>query len=316
MGKELFRRIRSLLFNRRRSSGIRKPLSRTELNALKKLDITYNEETGKYEYVQYVTKRGNKLILNCDSPDEIREIIDPMLKGKFTAKWLPESMAYYYPLFSRWGTAESKYFKRNKVEAHPNPLFSAKTLEELLDPETLSEIESLGNESRALTFRNCGISEINYIHSSINSLNRGFYILLESAEPLAAMPLIRLQLDNLTYLAAELKHPFRVLYKVYFKNKRLSQIQVKGKNLNPATIRKELDEQRGWNVAELYDSYSSYVHPDQKQLEMDKYRFMKSRVMKTQFNFNKSEMKRLTKDMVEVNRMIVDLIKYQIAELK
>lgn len=280
--------------------------------AKKQLNITYNESTGKYEYIQYVTKSGCKLILNCDSPEEIREIIDPKLKGKFTARWLKESASYYYPLFRRWSAAESSYFKRNNIEAHPEPLFTTKELEDIFKPEILSEIEAFGNESRAMTFRQCGISEINYIEESINGFNRGFMILLEAAEPLAAMALVRLQLDNLTYLAAELKYPFRILYKVYFKNKRLSQIQIKGKNLNPSLIRKQLDEENGWNVAELYDTYSSYVHPDQKQLTMNKFSFMKSRILEQQMNFSKAELKRLTADMVTINRFIAILIQCQI----
>lgn len=278
----------------------------------KKPDIIYNEATGKYETVRHTTKRGCKLILTADSAEEIREILAPKLKGKFTSRWLKESASFYQPLFQRWAEAENRYFKRNKIEAHPEPLFNTKDLEDIFKPEILSEIESYGNESRALTFRQCGISELNYIQDSIDSLNRGFFILLESAEPLAAMALVRLQLDNLTYLAAELKYPFRILYKVYFKNKRLSQIQVQGKNLNPAAIRKELDEQHGYNLCELYDIYSSYVHPDQKQLTMQKYSFMKSRLLKEQMTFSKADLKRLTKDMVEINRIITVLIQCQI----
>lgn len=283
--------------------------------AKKQLDITYNEATGKYECVKHTTKGGCKLIVSGDSEEEVREIVDPKLKGKFTAKWLKESESYYIPLFRRWSAAEKSYFSRNNIEAHPEPLFTAKDLEDIFKPEILSEIEAFGNDSRALTFRQCGISEINYIQDSINSLNRGFMILLEAAEPLAAMALVRLQLDNLTYLAAELKYPFRILYKVYFKDRRLSQIQVKGKNLNPAAIRKELDEQNGWNVNELYDSYSSYVHPDQKQLSMNKFSFMKSRLLEQQMNFSKAEMKRLTADMVTINRYIVTLVQCQIFSL-
>lgn len=284
--------------------------------AKKKLDITYNEATGKYESIRYITKGGCKLILSCDTEEEVKEILAPKLKGKFTLRWLKESASYYYPLFSRWSEAESSYFSRNSIEAHPEPLFTTKDLEDIFKPEILSEIEAFGNASRALTFRQCGISEINYIQESINSLNRGFMVLLEAAEPLSAMALVRLQLDNLTYLAAELKYPFRILYKVYFKNRRLSQIQIKGKNLNPAAIRKELDEQNGWNVNELYDYYSCYVHPDQKQLTMNKFSFMKSRLLEEPINFSKAELKRLTEDMVTINRFIVVLIQCQIFAYK
>lgn len=231
------------------------------------------------------------------------------LKGKFTQKWLTDSDDYYNPIFIRLKNAAGNYFRRQGLEMQPEGLFEAETLEDILKEEILSKIEAHGNEVRALTFLQCGISEFNYIESSISSLNRGFIKLLEAAEPLAAMALVRLQLDNLTYLAAELKYPFRILYKVYFKNRRLSQIQVQGKNLNPAAIRKELDEQHGYNLCELYDRYSSYVHPDQLQFlnqHLDSYRtFGKGKIPK-------AKMKELTADMVAINRIIAVLLQCQI----
>lgn len=282
----------------------------------KKPEITYNEETGLYETVRHKTKGGCKLILSAESEELLREVLAPKLKGKFTARWLMDSNPYYSPLFQRWSEAESKYFKRNKVVEHPEPLFTAETEEDIFKPEMLAQIEAYGVESRASTLRLVGFSEIHFISESIHSLNRGFAVLLEAAEPLAAMALVRLQLDNLTYLAAEIKYPFRILYKVYFKNKRLSQIQVQGKNLNPAAIRKELDELKGWNLTELYDVYSSYIHPDHNQLSMRKFIFMKSSLLHSQMHFSKAEMNRLTKDMVTVNRMIAELIQDRTAELK
>ena len=182
------------------------------------------------------------------------------LKGKFTQRWLSASEEYYYPLWSRLFYAQFHYLQNKGIEVD---------VEDYADDsfeEALVKLEAKGGEYRAMYFLQFGLDDVIDIASSIDSLNRGFIKLLEAAEPLAAMALVRLQLDNLTYLAAELKYPFRILYKVFYKGKRLSQIQVQGKNLNPSAIRKELDEQNNWNVSELYDRYPSFIHPDKVQL--------------------------------------------------
>lgn len=83
------------------------------------------------------------------------------------------------------------------------------------------------------------------------------------------MPLIRLQLDNLTYLAAELKHPFRVLYKVFSEGKQLIDVRIKNKPIVPSAVRAELDEQHGYNLNELYKEYSSFVHPSSGQTNFE-----------------------------------------------
>lgn len=71
------------------------------------------------------------------------------------------------------------------------------------------------NELRAMFMIQIGLGDYNEIETSINALNRGFITLLEAAEPLSAMSLIRLQLENLTFLKVELMHSFRVLYRVF-----------------------------------------------------------------------------------------------------
>lgn len=67
------------------------------------------------------------------------------------------------------------------------------------------------NELRAMVMIQLGLGDFIEIDTSINALNRGFITLLNAAEPLAAMPLIRLQLENLTFLKAELMYPFRMI---------------------------------------------------------------------------------------------------------
>lgn len=129
------------------------------------------------------------------------------------------------------------------------------------------EIEQLLTPiQRAWYMINCGWDYFTLIADSINSLNRSFNLLLEAGELAVAKALIRLQLDNLTYVMEELKYPFRIFYKVYFKGKKLSQIQVAGKNLIPSDIRKEAaSEYADW--AELYSTYLGFIHPSMEQLQ-------------------------------------------------
>lgn len=112
------------------------------------------------------------------------------------------------------------------------------------------------------------LGDFNEIETSINALNRGFIKLLEAAEPLAAMPLIRLQLENLTFLKAEPMNPFRVLYRVFNEGKQLNDIKIKGKPLVGSKIREELKDSRcDYNVT--YCNYCGFVHPSSKQTNFE-----------------------------------------------
>lgn len=124
------------------------------------------------------------------------------------------------------------------------------------------------NENRGMRYLEIGLGDFYEIQTSINAMNRGFIKLLEATEPLAAMPLIRLQLDNQIYLAAELKHPFRVLYKVFREGKQLIDVRIKNKPIVPSAVRAELDEQHGYNLNELYKEYYSFVHPSDSSLQI------------------------------------------------
>ena len=137
------------------------------------------------------------------------------LKGKFTQRWLSDSDLYYCPIFERLFYAQYHYLKRKGVELKPEHLHRLGDEEALTEAE--AEAEAEGNDYRALFTIEGGLDEFHHLADSIDALNRGFITLLEAprSEPLAAMPLVRLQLDNLTYLAAELKYPFRVLYRVF-----------------------------------------------------------------------------------------------------
>ena len=166
------------------------------------------------------------------------------------------------------------------------------------------------NEYRGMGYLEIGLGDFYEISTSINALNRGFIKLLEAAEPLAAMPLIRLQLDNLTYLASELKHTFRVLYEVFREGKSLIDVKIKNKPLVPSAIRAELDEQHGYNLNDLYREYSSFVHPSSGQTNFEVnsyYSYAEGKDV-----LAKTEIKRLCKDMIQINRIIAILLQCQI----
>ena len=206
------------------------------------------------------------------------------LKGKFTQRRLSASEEYYYPLWSRLFYAQFHYLQNKGIEVD---------VEDYADDsfeEASVKLEAKGGEYRAMYFLQFGLDDVIDIASSIDSLNRGFIKLLEAAE--------------------ELKYPFRILYKVFYKGKRLSQIQVQGKNLNPSAIRKELDEQNNWNVSELYDRYPSFIHPDKVQLQLRPSSYYSYKEGKNVLT--KAEIKNLCSDMIAINRMMAVLIQCQI----
>ena len=225
------------------------------------------------------------------------------LKGKFTQKWLAASDEYYSPIFSRLYYAQYNFLKKN-------PPMTDDVLHHLMKGDLVNsdeEIEQLLDPyQKGWYFLNMGIDYFTLIADSINSTNRSFNLLLEAGELTIAKALIRLQLDNLTYVMAELLYPFRVFYKVYFKGKNLSQIKIAGKNLNPSDIRKEAASEYA-DLGELYSTYSSFIHPSMEQLQYHSLnrRFGTKKV-------TKKEKKEVAADMIKVNQVLQNLLQVQI----
>ena len=240
------------------------------------------------------------------------------LKGKFTQRWLAASDEYYSPIFGRQYYAQFHYLGK-KGYAVSLDLITPEMVEAddtaITKEKIRTNVESKGytfneNELRGMAYIEIGLGDFVEIETSINALNRGFITLLEATEPLAAMPLIRLQLDNLTYLAAELKYPFRVLYRVFREGKQLNDIKIKNKPIVPSAVRAELDEQNGYRLNELYKIYSCFIHPSSGQTNFEVnsyYSYNKDKIVLT-----KAEIKRLCSDMIEINRIIAILLQSQI----
>lgn len=225
------------------------------------------------------------------------------LKGKFSQRWLAASDEYYSPIFIRLFYAQYNFLKKN-------PPMNDDVLHHLMAGDLINsdeEIEAMLNPyQRGWYLLNTGIDYFTLIADSINGINRSFNLLLEAGELTTAKALIRLQLDNLTYVMAELKYPFRIFYKVYIKGKNLSQIKITGKNLNPSEIRKEAATKYA-DLAELYDTYSSFVHPSKTQLQYHSL----NRRFGTQ-KVTKKEKKEVAADMIKVNTILKTLLECQI----
>lgn len=247
------------------------------------------------------------------------------LKGKFTQRWLSNSSEYYLPIFVRLYNAQFNYLDRKGYTIPLEALQQLEAVDEngrelILDEPTKNKlIEGLNikggfnpDEFRAMLYIQAGYGDWSELAASIDAMNKGFIKLLEAAEPLAAMPLIRLQLENLTYLFAELKYPFRILHKVFIEGKQLSEIKIKNKAIVPSAIRKEIDEENGYRLNELYKTYSSFVHPSSKQTNFEYNVYYSTKEGKD--IMPKKEIKRLCSDMVEINRIITVLLQCQIVK--
>lgn len=225
------------------------------------------------------------------------------LKGKFSQRWLAASDEYYSPIFIRLFYAQFYFLQKN-------PPMTDDVLHHLMKGDLSNsdeEIEQLLSPiQRAWYLINCGWDYFTLIAESINGLNRSFNLLLEAGELTTAKALIRLQLDNLTYVMAELKYPFRIFYKVYFKGRNLSQIQIAGKNLNPSEIRKEAATEYA-DLSKLYSTYSGFVHPSMEQLQYHSL----NRKFGTQ-KVTKKEKKEVAADMIKVNTILKTLLLCQI----
>lgn len=182
------------------------------------------------------------------------------------------------------------------------------------DDSSIAEVEAKGVEWMAYYLINGNEDVYINIFCSVDCLNRAFVKLLDMGEVTVAHTLIRLQLDNLTYIFAEILYPFNVLYKVCEKGRTLNQIKIDGVPLNPTEIRKQIDERFNTNISKLYKKYSCFVHPSTTQTltywgEMGN---PNKRIKST----DELKQKEYVKDMVEINNLLTEMLKAQISSLK
>lgn len=150
---------------------------------------------------------------------------------------------------------------------------------------------------------NTGLSYIDFLLSSVVDYNRCFMLLLEKNEVNAALPLIRLQADNLRVLYMEHLYPDKVLPKIYKDEKELKDIKINGQELNGWFVNGKVND--GFSrFREIYKKYNAYVHPS---IKLHKYLIAGTNIPKPNPFDAAFEAKF---DMVYINKAIIYTLEY------
>ena len=207
------------------------------------------------------------------------------MRKRFTYKDLEDSSGYFLPIFEAVFYANCKLYKTSELKTPLNIDNPRCTIQNYLS---------------------CGLDDFYNLFETINIYNRCFLDLLMRTEALVALPLIRLQLDNLTAIFAETLHPFQTLFKVYEEGKDLGKIKVDGKYIVPSELRKELDARFGTTISELYKKYSGFIHPSKSQKEVNMGGYYSNK--KFMYVASKKDVRMYAKDMVYVNQIISNVL--------
>ena len=215
------------------------------------------------------------------------------MRKRFTYKDLADSGEFYFPIFLAIFDANCVYHKAIGWNGKLNTDNPRCTIQNYL---------------------NCGYDDFRYISDIIPIYNRCFIELLSKAEPLVALPLIRLQLENLTAIYAETLYPFKILHKLYEGRKELGKIKVAGNNIVPSKLREAIDNKFDSSISDLYKKYSGFVHPSKNQSTLE---------MRSYFNYKeemyvapKKEVKKFAQDMIYVNQIISNILLAHLEDIK
>lgn len=107
---------------------------------------------------------------------------------------------------------------------------------------------------------NMGWNYYDSILQHIKTLNRCFYKLIKEGEYAAALPLLRLQMDNLCVIYAETLYPEKVLPYILEKGRNLGQIKINGEYLKAGVLLDKLDIQYT-KLKAIWSEACGYVHP-------------------------------------------------------
>lgn len=183
------------------------------------------------------------------------------------------------------------------------------------DPEKMKafpDVEFASDEERLTTKVNLGFDDFTPMIENVITINRCFTKLLKSIEPLGALALVRIQIDNLKHIYAETKYPTKVLHRIYEDGRELNQIKIDGKAINPTELIQELDEKHG-RIRDIWKTYCQYVHPSKKQTEVK---------MRSYFSYMKLKqvpspkaIKYFSWDMVFINMIISSTLCKRLDEL-
>jgi len=215
------------------------------------------------------------------------------MKKRFTYKDLEDSSAYYYPIFDAIFYANCDLYKTS---------------------EQKPPLDSDNPRCTIQNYLNLGLDDFCNISDTINIYNRCFIDLLGKAEALVALPLIRLQLENLTTIYAETLHPFQILHKLYDGGRDLGQIKISGNYIVPSNLRKELDDKYGTTIGDLYKKYSGFIHPSKSQMETNMGSYYSYK--KDMYVASKKDVRMYAKDMVYINQIIGNVLLAHLEDIK
>jgi len=181
-----------------------------------------------------------------------------------------------------------------------------------IDGET-DKLPEFGSDDERLAVKLClGEDDFQPMIDNVITINRCFHKLLKSLEPLGALALVRMQIDNLKHIYAETKHPGKVLYRIYENGRELNQIKIDGKAINASELIQELDEKHG-RIREIWKTYCQYVHPSKRQTEVRIYSYFDYLKMKELPTEN--SIKYFSWDMVYVNMVIASTLYQRLSYL-
>lgn len=233
------------------------------------------------------------------------------MEYKLHRKFMPQDMRcadeHYHALAERLFLAEYYAYGGDEVSAEKVEMCRA-----YADGLMYEEPEYEGDEERVALLTAIGYDDYSAIIENVVMLDRCFCKLLDTVEPLCALSLVRIQMDNLKHIYAETKYPGKVLYKIYVKGRDLNQVKIDGRAINSTELIAELDERFG-RVRDMWKKYCQYIHPsrEQKDVSMRSYfSYLRLREVPTP-----RAIKYFSWDMVFINMLITNLLFHRLDEL-
>lgn len=150
------------------------------------------------------------------------------------------------------------------------------------------------NDERHLAKSSLGWCDYDPIIKAIINYNRTFVKLIDIKEPLVALPIVRIQMENLIYLFAEYHNPNKILYKIYDNARVFNQIVIDGEKLKTSTFTDLLDEKYK-GIKSIWSRYCCFIHPSK---EIDK----------ISYDFDRKIVAYSIKDMQVINQAITDTL--------
>ena len=152
---------------------------------------------------------------------------------------------------------------------------------------------------------NMGWNYYDSILENVTALNRCFHKLIKEGEYSAALPLLRLQMDNLCVIYAESVYPEKVLPYILEKGRNLGQIKIDGEYLKASVLLDKLDSQYN-KLKEIWSESCGYVHPSKAREEASKTHIYKKETRRYVKDVKKE--KKYLLQMVFINQVILEVL--------